>query len=91
MKKTGRLGTLLLIAGALTFGAAAPAVAAPGAEAPAAKAPQADTWEFVGYYYWVSDCMSDGQQGLRHHIWKKFRCDDGSWFPGDDYELWVVY
>lgn len=84
--------------------APAPAAPAPVAPAPAAPAPAApasgtaapvtvaaDNWEFVGYYYWESDCHAAGQGMVTRGEVKKYRCDDGSWVPGDDYELEVVW
>ncbi|MYS88627.1 MULTISPECIES: YSIRK-type signal peptide-containing protein [Streptomyces] len=55
----------------------------------AVKAP-AD-YEFVTYYYWLEDCRQAGYQGQKDGVWTKWKCIDGSWIPGDDYELWVVY
>ena len=82
-------GSVLLV-GAL----AVPAAQATAAPAPAAPAPvtvAADNWEFVGYYYWESDCHTAGQGMVTRGEVKKYRCDDGSWVPGDDYELEVVW
>ncbi|TDT42103.1 hypothetical protein EV562_10172 [Streptomyces sp. BK208] len=48
-------------------------------------------WAFVGYYYWNSDCLSAGDRGLQLQSWTRYQCINGGWFPGDDYELWVIW
>lgn len=48
----------------------------------------ADNWQYVGDFFWQSDCHAAGAAGTK---WTKYKCIDGSAFPGDDYELWVVY
>ncbi|MFC0628200.1 hypothetical protein [Kribbella deserti] len=65
---------------------AAQAVEAPVATAGAVQA--ADNWQYVGDFFWQSDCHAAGAAGTK---WTKYKCIDGSAFPGDDYELWVVY
>ncbi|GAB2568367.1 hypothetical protein [Kribbella endophytica] len=84
----------------LVFGAlAGGALAVGGLAVPAAQAVQApvasttasvvaDNWEYVGDFFWQSDCHAAGAAGTK---WSKYKCIDGSAFPGDDYELWVVY
>lgn len=77
------------------------AVAAGGLAVPAAQAADvpatattsstvvaADNWEYVGDFFWQSDCHAAGAAGTK---WTKYKCINGSAFPGDDYELWVVY
>jgi hypothetical protein len=73
------------------------AVAAGSLAVPAAQAAQvptatttvaADHWEYVGDFFWQSDCHAAGAAGTK---WTKYKCINGSAFPGDDYELWVVY
>ncbi|TCC26289.1 hypothetical protein [Kribbella sindirgiensis] len=73
------------------------AIAAGGLAVPAAQAVEvpvgatavaADNWEYVGDFFWQSDCHAAGAAGTK---WTKYKCVDGSAFPGDDYELWVVY
>lgn len=91
-------GSVLLIGGLAAPAAQASAAQAATAPAPAALTPAsapaavaADNWEFVGYYYWESDCHAAGQGMVTRHEVSKYRCDDGTWFPGDDYELEVVW
>ena len=73
------------------------AIAVGGLAVPAAQAVEvpegtavvaADNWEYVGDFFWQSDCHAAGAAGTK---WTKYKCVDGSAFPGDDYELWVVY
>jgi hypothetical protein len=82
-------GSVLLVGGLATTTAQASAAPAPTAPAPAVVA--GDNWEFVGNYYWESDCNNAGQGMVSRHEVVKYRCDDGSWFPGDDYDLEVVW
>jgi hypothetical protein len=75
-------------------GFAAPAVTAQATPAPAtviSEATAADTWEYVGDFFWQSDCHNAGKAGIDGGAWKKYKCINGSAFPGDDYELHVVY
>jgi hypothetical protein len=82
--------------GVLAGGAvAAGAIAVPAAqavEAPPAVTSStvvaADNWEYVGDFFWQSDCHAAGAAGTK---WTKYKCINGSAIPGDDYELWVVY
>lgn len=77
-----------IAAGGLAVPAAQAAEAAP-ATAPTAPAVVAsDNWEYVGDFFWQSDCHAAGAAGTK---WTKYKCINGSAFPGDDYELWVVY
>jgi hypothetical protein len=73
------------------------AIAAGGLAVPAAQAADvpassevvaADNWEYVGDFFWQSDCHAAGAAGTK---WTKYKCINGSAVPGDDYELWVVY
>jgi hypothetical protein len=82
-------GSVLLVGGLALPAAQASAAPAPAAQAPTTVA--GDNWEFVGYYYWESDCHAAGQGMVTRHEISKYRCDDGSWVPGDDYELEVVW
>lgn len=50
-----------------------------------------DTWEYVRDFFWQSDCHNAGKAGIDDGAWKKYKCVNGSAFPGDDYELHVVY
>jgi hypothetical protein len=78
----------VLAGGAIAAGGLA-VPAAQAVEAPAASAVvAADNWEYVGDFFWQSDCHAAGAAGTK---WTKYKCVDGSAFPGDDYELWVVY
>ncbi|HWD83745.1 MAG TPA: hypothetical protein VG497_32820 [Kribbella sp.] len=79
--------------GVLAGGAiAAGSLAAPAAQAAPAPAPStvgaSDNWEYVGDFFWQSDCHAAGAAGTK---WTKYKCINGSAIPGDDYELWVVY
>ena len=49
------------------------------------------TWDYVGDFFWQSDCHNAGKAGIDGGAWKKYKCINGSAFPGDDYELHVVY
>jgi hypothetical protein len=70
-------------------GLAAPAAQAVEAPAPASsEVVAADNWEYVGDFFWQSDCHAAGAAGTK---WTKYKCINGSAVPGDDYELWVVY
>lgn len=81
----------VLAGGAIAAGGLA-VPAAQAAEAPAtpatAKVVASDNWEYVGDFFWESDCHAAGTAGTK---WTKYKCINGSAFPGDDYELWVVY
>ncbi|MFI7244317.1 hypothetical protein [Streptomyces qinglanensis] len=48
-------------------------------------------WAFVGYYYWNEDCLKAGERGQELRKWSRYQCINGSWVPGDDYELWVIW
>jgi hypothetical protein len=80
----------VLAGGAIAAGSLAVPVAQ-AAEAPTAPAAStvvaADNWEYVGDFFWQSDCHAAGAAGTK---WTKYKCINGSAFPGDDYELWVV-
>ncbi|TCC27899.1 hypothetical protein [Kribbella speibonae] len=76
----------VLAGGAVAAGALA-VPAAQAVEVPATVV-AADNWEYVGDFFWQSDCHAAGAAGTK---WTKYKCVDGSAFPGDDYELWVVY
>ncbi|MGZ0148763.1 hypothetical protein ACXJJ3_16945 [Kribbella sp. WER1] len=66
----------------------APAVTAAAVTAAAPTVVAGDNWEYVGDFFWQSDCHAAGAAGTK---WTKYKCINGSAFPGDDYELWVVY
>lgn len=87
---TALTGSVLLVGGLAATTVQAAAAPAPMAPV-AAPATVADNWEFVGYYYWESDCHTAGQGMVTRHEVSKYRCDDGTWIPGDDYELEVVW
>ncbi|HEY3561000.1 MAG TPA: hypothetical protein VGL05_26235 [Kribbella sp.] len=75
-----------IAAGGLAVPAAQAAEAPPAAPAPTVVA--SDNWEYVGDFFWQSDCHAAGAAGTK---WTKYKCINGSAIPGDDYELWVVY
>ncbi|MGW5187752.1 hypothetical protein ACWEOO_00745 [Kribbella sp. NPDC004138] len=78
----------VLAGGAIAAGSLA-VPAAQAADAPASPSVvAADNWEYVGDFFWQSDCHAAGAAGTK---WTKYKCVNGSAFPGDDYELWVVY
>ncbi|MFK3983794.1 hypothetical protein ACI2K4_25870 [Micromonospora sp. NPDC050397] len=76
-------------AGLLAAAVVATAGVGLGTQAAAQAAPPG--YEFLTYYYWVEDCTRAGHAGVDEGRWQRFTCEDGSWFPGDDYELWVLY
>ncbi|HEY9338854.1 MAG TPA: hypothetical protein VIQ79_30680 [Kribbella sp.] len=82
----------VLAGGAIAAGSlavpAAQAADAPAAAPASSQAVAADNWEYVGDFFWQSDCHAAGAAGTK---WTKYKCINGSAFPGDDYELWVVY
>ncbi|CAL9326137.1 hypothetical protein [Streptomyces sp. SudanB182_2057] len=49
----------------------------------------AASWYLYGYYTWKSDCADAGRMGIQSGWWSRYECKNGSWVPGDDYELWV--
>ncbi|MFC5265024.1 hypothetical protein ACFPJ1_23160 [Kribbella qitaiheensis] len=67
------------------------AQAAPAPATVVSEATAADTWEYVGDFFWQCDCHNAGKAGIDGGAWKKYKCINGSAFPGDDYELHVVY
>ncbi|MGC4940097.1 hypothetical protein [Kribbella sp. DT2] len=80
----------VLAGGALAVGGLA-VPTAQAVEAPVSSAPSVvadDNWQYVGDFFWQSECHEAGTAGIK---WTKYKCVDGSAFPGDDYELWVVY
>ncbi|WP_427885697.1 hypothetical protein ACQHIV_25215 [Kribbella sp. GL6] len=79
----------VLAGGALAAGSFAVPAAQAAPAAPATSTVVAsDNWEYVGDFFWQSDCHAAGAAGTK---WTKYKCINGSAFPGDDYELWVVY
>ena len=101
--KTGKLTTAALralpvAAAAVAVALAVPATPAAAQEAPehtapsqAALAPQSGPvgYVFTGYWTWLSDCQARGRDGVLLNEWEGYVCINGSWVPGDDYELWV--
>jgi hypothetical protein len=85
----GFAGAVLAIGGFAPTAPQAQAVIAPTSTVSVTTV--ADDWEYVGDFYWQSDCHNAGSAGISGGAWSKYKCVDGSWFPGDDYELWVVY
>lgn len=77
----------VLAGGAIVAGGLA-VPTAQAAEVPTPTVVAADNWEYVGDFFWQSDCHAAGAAGTK---WTKYKCINGSAFPGDDYELWVVY
>ncbi|MBO2453274.1 hypothetical protein J4573_39695 [Actinomadura barringtoniae] len=79
----------ILAAGGL-MAATAPAHAA--ADSPKCKHPCSSKpgkgWHYLDYYFWKDDCAADGAKGVRHDIWKKYKCKGSLW---TDYDLWVKY
>lgn len=47
-------------------------------------------YSFQGYYSYYNDCTSAGAAGKRKGWWTAYACTDGSWLPGDDWELWAI-
>jgi hypothetical protein len=96
-----RLGLLPAAAAALALAAVVPtaAQAAPAETARTQAVPVAVAgpgpgpvgYYFTGYYVWKSDCENRGRDGVGRGEWKGYVCINGSWLPGDDYELWVRY
>lgn len=79
------LGSALLVGGL-----AAPAQAASEpAQGRTLSAKSALGWYLYDYYAWKSDCNWQGQVGKSNGWWTRYECKNGSWVPGDDYELWV--
>jgi hypothetical protein len=56
-----------------------------------ALAPQSGPvgYVFTGYWTWLSDCQARGRDGVLRDEWEGYVCINGSWVPGDDYELRV--
>lgn len=103
---TSRRTRLALAAVAATattlLGGALPAAATVASHAEVPRATAADSpsdavpmvrYDFVREYYWLSDCQAEGQSGLGSRVgeWSRYKCINGSSFPGDDYELWVAW
>lgn len=90
-----RTVALPIAAAALALAAVAPATAqaAPaetaGTQAVAIAGPVG--YHFTGYYSRKSDCENRGRDGVGRGEWEGYVCINGSWIPGDDYELWVRY
>ncbi|CAL9654150.1 hypothetical protein SUDANB23_06696 (plasmid) [Streptomyces sp. enrichment culture] len=79
------LGSALLVGG---FTAPAQA-ASDGAPADKTSSTAAAAWYLYDYYFWKSDCVFQGRAGIQNGWWTAYECRNGSWVPGDDYELWV--
>ncbi|CAL9350539.1 hypothetical protein [Streptomyces pilosus] len=79
------LGSALLVGGFTTPVQAA----SDGAPTDNAGTAAAEAWYLYDYYYWKSDCVFQGRTGLQNGWWTAYECRNGSWVPGDDYELWV--
>ncbi|MFC3896439.1 hypothetical protein ACFOWZ_33615 [Lentzea rhizosphaerae] len=71
-----------------TAAQAAPAETA-GTQAVAIAGPVG--YHFTGYYPRKSQCEDRGRDGVGRGEWLGYVCINGSWIPGDDYELWVRY
>lgn len=88
---------LPVVAAALALAAVAPttAQAAPaetvGTQAVPATVAGPVGYHFTGYYSRKSDCENRGRDGVGRGEWLGYVCINGSWIPGDDYELWVRF
>jgi hypothetical protein len=85
---------LALAAVAPTAAQAAPAETVRTQAVPATVAgpgPGPVGYNFTGYWVYKSDCENRGRDGVARGEWRGYVCINGSWIPGDDYELWVRY
>ncbi|HEX3874158.1 MAG TPA: hypothetical protein VHW26_08430, partial [Solirubrobacteraceae bacterium] len=74
-----RRRALALSAGLLVAVPAATAGTAAAAPNPAAPAAAPAALKYIDSYFWHSDCIAAGDNGLRTGAWTYYECDNGSW------------
>ncbi|MFG2346694.1 hypothetical protein [Streptomyces phaeochromogenes] len=98
--RTTALRVLPVAAAAAAVALAVPATPAAAQPAPAettrtqaafSAVPDPVGYHFTGYYSRLVDCQNRGNDGVSRNEWEGYICINGSWFPGDDYELWVRF
>lgn len=45
------------------------------------------SWKYIDSYFWGSDCINAGNNGVDHGAWSTYECTGGGTWS--DYQLWV--
>jgi hypothetical protein len=80
----------ILITGGLALSSPASAATASAPAAPTCTHPCSSSpgngWKYVDDYFWASDCITVGNQGISSGTWSRYQCKGSTW---TNYDLWV--